>query len=76
MENTYVSYLGDNNYDYTIKYLADRNAISPNGDDFQDSLTWVYTGLLRSARRFAYTITGEDGTVYYEKSIDYEVKSV
>ena len=76
MENTYVSYLGDNNYDYTIKYLADRNAISPNGDDFQDSLTWVYTGLLRSARRFSYTITGEDGTVYYEKSIDYEVKSV
>ena len=76
MENTYVSYLGDNNYDFKVKYLADRNAISPNGDDFLDSLTWVYTGLLRSARRFTYTITGEDGTVYYEKTIDYEIKSV
>ena len=76
MENTYVSYLGDNNYDHAIAYLADRNAISPNGDDFLDSLTWVYTGLLRSAKTFSYTITGEDGTVYYEKSIDYEIKSI
>lgn len=76
MEQTYTSYLGDNNYDYTVPYLADRNAISPNEDDFMDSLTYVYTGLLRSARYFSYEIVGEDGTVYYEKTVEYEPKSI
>ena len=76
MEKTYTTYLGDNNYDFTIPYLAARNAISPNNDDFLDSLSYVYTGMLRSARTFTYTITGEDGTLYYEKTIDYELKSV
>lgn len=76
MEQTFTSYLGDNHYDFTIPYLADRNAISPNEDDFMDSLTYVYTGLLRSARYFSYEIKGEDGTVYYEKTVEYEPKSV
>ena len=76
MEKTMHTYLGQNNYDYTIPYLADRNAISPNNDDFLDSLTWVYTGMLRSARTLTYEIKGEDGTVYYEKTVDYEPKSI
>ena len=76
MEKTMHTYLGQNNYDFTIPYLADRNAISPNNDDFLDSLTWVYTGMLRSARTLTYKITGEDGTVYYEKTVDYEPKSI
>ena len=76
MEKTMYTYLGQNNYDYTIPYLADRNAISPNNDDFLDSLTWVYTGMLRSARTLTYRITGTDGTVYYEKTVDYEPKSI
>ena len=76
MEKTMYTYLGENNYDYTVPYFADRNAISPNNDDFLDSLTWVYTGLLRSARTLTYKITGTDGTVYYEKTVDYEPKSI
>ena len=76
MEKTMYTYLGQNNYDFTIPYLADRNAISPNNDDFLDSLTWVYTGMLRSARTLTYQIKGEDGTVYYEKTVDYETKSI
>ena len=70
------TYLGDNNYALGMEYLADRNAISPNEDDFMDSLTYVYTGLLRSARNLRYTITGSDGTVYYTKTVEYEPKSV
>ena len=42
-ENTVDTYLGDNNYT-SVPYLADRNAISPNNDDFMDSLTGIYTG--------------------------------
>ena len=76
MEKTMHTYLGQNNYDYTIPYLADRNAISPNNDDFLDSLTWVYTGMLRSARTLTYEIKGENGMVYYEKTVDYEPKSI
>lgn len=76
MEDTYYTYLGANNYDFTVPYLADRNAISPDEDDFMDSLSYVYTGLLRSARYFSYEIKGEDGTVYYEKTIEYNSKSV
>ena len=70
------TYLGDNNYALGMGYLADRNAISPNHDDFMDSLTYVYTGMLRSARHLRYTVTGPDGTVYYAKDVEYEPKSV
>ncbi len=76
MEDTYSSYLGYNNYDSSIPYLQDRNAISPNSDDFMDKLSYVYTGLLRNVRTLRYTITGEDGTVYYDETIDYETKSI
>ena len=49
MEGYTNTYLGDNNYALGMEYLADRNAISPNGDDFMDSLTYVYTGLFAGA---------------------------
>ena len=74
-EKTVDTYLGDNNY-FEEPYLADRNAISPNNDDFLDSLTGIYTGLLRNTKTLTYTITGEDGTVYYSKTADYVSKSV
>lgn len=74
-ERTVDSYLGDNDY-VEMPYLADRNAISPNQDDFKDSLSFVYTGMLRSARRLRYTITGADGTVYYTKTVEYVPKSI
>ena len=42
----------------------------------RQSLTYVYTGMLRSARHLRYTVTGPDGTVYYAKDVEYEPKSV
>ena len=74
-ENTVDTYLGDNNY-FNEPYLADRNAISPNNDDFMDSLTGIYTGLLRNTKNLSYTITGKDGTVYYSKDCEYVGKSI
>ena len=69
-ENTVDTYLGDNNYT-SVPYLADRNAISPNNDDFMDSLTGIYTGLLRNTKSLKYTITGANGQVYYSKDCEY-----
>ena len=74
-ENTVDTYLGDNNY-FKIPYLADRNAISPNGDDFLDNLSGIYTGLLRNAKTLHYTITGENGDVYYDLTAEYVGKSI
>lgn len=74
-ENTVDTYLGDNNYT-TVPYLADRNAISPNNDDFMDSLTGIYTGLLRNTKSLRYTITGANGQVYYSKDCEYVGKSI
>ena len=69
------TYLGDNNYT-SVPYLADRNAISPNNDDFMDSLTGIYTGLLRNTKSLKYTITGANGQVYYSKDCEYVGKSI
>ena len=74
-ESTVDTYLGDNNY-FAIPYLADRNAISPNADDFLDNLSGIYTGLLRNTKSLKYTITGMDGTVYYSKEAEYVAKSI
>ena len=74
-ENTVDTYLGDNNYT-SVPYLADRNAISPNNDDFMDSLTGIYTGLLRNTKSLKYTITGANGQVYYSKDCEYVGKSI
>ena len=74
-ENTVDTYLGDNNYT-SVPYLADRNAISPNNDDFMDSLTGIYTGLLRNTKSLKYTIIGANGQVYYSKDCEYVGKSI
>ena len=74
-ENSVDTYLGDNNYT-SVPYLADRNAISPNNDDFMDSLTGIYTGLLRNTKSLKYTITGANGQVYYSKDCEYVGKSI
>ena len=77
LENTVNTYLGDNPYHDGVAYLADRNAISPNNDDYMDSLSFVYTGLLRNAKALHYEI--KDATtaeVYYDYTVDYETKSV
>ena len=74
-ENTVDTYIGENSY-AKVPYLADRNAISPNDDDFKDSLTGIYTGLLRNTKSLKYTITGENGEVYYSKVCEYVAKSI
>ena len=77
LENTVNTYLGDNPYHDGVAYLADRNAISPNNDDYMDSLSFVYTGLLRNVKALNYEIKdATSGEVYYTYTVDYETKSV
>ena len=70
--------LGDNPYHKNVPYLADRNAISPNGDHTMDQLDRVLTGLLRSVKSLTYTITeeGNPQNVYYTKTVNWKGKSV
>lgn len=77
LEGTVNTYLGDNPYHDGVTYSSERNAISPNRDDYMDTLSFVYTGLLRNVKALKYEI--KDATtneVYYEKTVDYETKSV
>ena len=71
------TYLGDNNY-ANVPYFADHNAISPdNSNDMMDSLTGIYTGLLRNTKTLKYTITDQKtDEVYLEKTCDYVNKSI
>lgn len=77
LEGTVNTYLGDNPYHSGAAYLSDRNAISPNDDDYMDSLSFVYTGLLRNVKSLTYEIKdAATGEVYYSKDMEYETKSV
>ena len=77
LEGTVNTYLGDNPYHSGERYLAARNAISPNGDDYMDTLSFVYTGLLRNVKALNYEIKdAKTGDVYYSNKVDYETKSV
>ena len=61
-----------------MPYFADHNAISPdNSNDMMDSLTGIYTGLLRNTKTLKYTITDQKtDEVYLEKTCDYVNKSI
>ena len=77
LEGTVNTYLGDNPYHSGVAYLSARNAISPNGDDYMDSLSFVYTGLLRNVKSLTYEIKdAATGEVYYSNDVEYETKSV
>lgn len=77
LEGTVNTYLGDNPYHDGVTYLAARNAISPNNDDYMNSLSFVYTGLLRNVKALNYEIKdAKTGDVYYSNKVDYETKSV
>ena len=77
LEGTVNTYLGDNPYHDGQPYSSERNAISPNGDDYMDTLSFVYTGLLRNVKALNYEIKdAETGDVYYSNKVDYETKSV
>lgn len=77
LEGTVNTYLGDNPYHDGQPYSSERNAISPNGDDYMDTLSFVYTGLLRNVKALNYEIkNAKTGDVYYSNKVDYETKSV
>lgn len=77
LEGTVNTYLGDNPYHSGVPYLSDRNAISPNNDDYMDSLSFVYTGLLRNVKSLTYEIKdAATDEVYYSNDVEYETKSV
>lgn len=77
LEGTVNTYLGDNPYHDGQPYSSERNAISPNGDDYMDTLSFVYTGLLRNVKALNYEIKdAKTGDVYYSNKVDYETKSV
>lgn len=77
LEGTVNTYLGDNPYHSGESYLAARNAISPNRDDYMDTLSFVYTGLLRNVKNLHYEIKdASTNEVYYEDDVEYETKSV
>ena len=77
LEGTVNTYLGDNPYHSGESYLADRNAISPNDNDYMDTLSFVYTGLLRNVKNLHYEIKdASTNEVYYEDDVEYETKSV
>ncbi|MEG1559328.1 MAG: S8 family serine peptidase [Clostridia bacterium] len=69
------TYLGTNPGGSTLNYLADRNAISPNGDSKFEAIEMLRLGLLRGVKLLSYTITGEDGSVYYTKNIPYVTRT-
>lgn len=77
LEGTVNTYLGDNPYHDGQLYSSERNAISPNGDDYMDTLSFVYTGLLRNVKNLHYEIKdASTNEVYYEDDVEYETKSV
>ena len=78
LEGTIDTYLGDNPYHRGVPYLADRSAISPNGDDYMDKLDILYTGLLRNVATLNYTIAdaANPEKVYYSQDMDHVSKSV
>lgn len=77
LEGTVNTYLGDNPYHDGQPYSSERNAISPNEDDYMDTLSFVYTGLLRNVKALNYEIKdAKTGDVYYSNKVDYETKSV
>ena len=77
LEGTVNTYLGDNPYHDGQPYSSERNAISPNRDDYMDTLSFVYTGLLRNVKNLHYEIKdASTNEVYYEDDVEYETKSV
>ena len=55
-------------------YLEDRNAISPNGDGILDSVSTIYTGMIRNQRYGHYAINYADGTQNILDSWEYNTK--
>lgn len=69
--------LGVNPYGAAENFLLDRASISPNGDGRMDSISTVYTYMLRNAETFRYEILdAASGESYYLKDIKYVPKAI
>lgn len=70
-------YLGVNPFTDTTNFLLDRASISPNGDGLMDSISTVYTYMLRNAELFRYEIIDANtGEQYYVKDIPFVPKAI
>ncbi|MEG1772021.1 MAG: S8 family serine peptidase [Clostridia bacterium] len=69
-------FLGDNPYHDNVRYLAERNAISPNSDSLNEALEEIYVSLLRGVKSYRISIRGIDNTEYYKKETDYVSRTV
>ena len=67
--------LGQNAFVEEQTYIPENFAISPNGDEYFDSVE-IQVGLLRSARSVRYAVTTEDGELCYEFVSGYNRKAV
>ena len=69
--------LGVNPFADVENFLLDRASISPNGDGKMDSISTVYTYMLRNAELFRYEVLdAETGEQYYVKDVPFVAKAV
>ena len=60
----------------TMRYVANRNAISPNGDSIRDAIDAIAIGLNRNVENFYYSVVNaETGVEYYRKDLGFVPKT-
>ena len=60
----------------TMRYVANRNAISPNGDSIRDAIDAIVIGLNRNVENFYYSVANaETGVEYYRKDLGFVPKT-
>lgn len=60
----------------TMRYVANRNAISPNGDNIRDAIDATVIGLNRNVENFYYSVVdAETGVEYYRKDLGFMPKT-
>ena len=60
----------------TMRYVANRNAISPNGDSIRDAIDAITIGLNRNVENFYYSVVNaETGVEYYRKDLGFVPKT-
>lgn len=60
----------------TMRYVANRNATSPNGDSIRDAIDAIAIGLNRNVENFYYSVVNaETGVEYYRKDLGFVPKT-
>lgn len=60
---------------FNIEFDPDKISLSPNGDSYADSIEDIYVSLLRNVAAMKVSYVGDDGTVYFEETIQNVAKS-